>query len=71
MKVKIKEWGINPEIMTKGMELEIRTPDGKTQIGDIFITKSSLIWCEGKTTKNNGIKVTWDKLIKNIGILND
>ena len=27
-------------------------PDGKTHLGDLFITKIGLIWCKGKTGRN-------------------
>lgn len=63
MQVKIKDWGINPEILSKGMELEIRTSDGNTQKGDLYITCTGIIWCRGRTTKKNGIKLDWDELI--------
>ncbi len=50
------------EIKTNGIELEVREPDDSTQIGDCYVTKTGLTWCRGKTTKANGVKVTWNEL---------
>lgn len=44
------------------MELEIRTPDGTTQLGDCYVTMTGLTWCKGKTTKKNGVKLSWKDL---------
>ena len=64
MKVRIKDFGIPLEVKTKGIEFEVHTSDGKTHRGDLVLTKSSLIWCQGKTSKENGQKLSWDKFIK-------
>ncbi len=63
MNVKIKKFEIDMDVKTKGIEFEVRTPDGKTQRGDCYLTMTGLIWCSGKTSKKNGIKVTWDEFI--------
>lgn len=63
MKVKIKQFDVEMEIKTKPIELDIRKPNG-SRLGDLVINKSSLIWCKGKTTPGNGVKVSWGKFIQ-------
>ena len=40
----------------------LRDTEGN-QLGDLVITKTSLIWCPGKTTPQKGIRVTWKRFI--------
>lgn len=63
MKVLIKEFGLNMQVKSRGIELEVRSADGKKQLGDLVITNSRLIWCKGRTTPKRGIRVTWDEFI--------
>ncbi|MDF1687786.1 MAG: hypothetical protein P1U50_13425 [Parvibaculaceae bacterium] len=63
MKVSIKSFDVEMEVKNKGIELAVRSPDGK-QLGDLVITKSKLVWCKGKTKTDNGIPISWDKFIK-------
>lgn len=58
MKVSVKDFTIQMEVKTNGMEFEVRDPDG-TFRGDFFITKTGLVWCEGRTDRDNGVKVSW------------
>ena len=67
MKIAIKDFKIDMDVKNNGIEFEVRDPDG-TFRGDCFVTKSGLIWCEGKTDKINGQKISWNKFIK---IMND
>lgn len=60
MKVYVKEFDVEMEIKTKGVELQICDTSDK-QIGDLVITKTKLIWCEGKTSRDHGKAVTWEK----------
>lgn len=62
MKVKVKELSAEIELKSNGMELEIRTPDGSSQLGDCYVTMTGLTWCRGKTMKKNGIKLSWNDL---------
>lgn len=64
MKVWIKKFDVNMEVKSKGIEFEIRTPDDEHQLGDCYVTMTGLIWCKGKTEKNNGIKIKWQELIE-------
>ena len=70
LKVSIKSLEVDMEIKNKGVELEIYEPDGITRLGDLIITKTDLIWCAGKTRRENGIKLKWPafvELIQNEG----
>ena len=51
------------ELKNKGMEFEVREPDGVTHLGDVLVNKRGFIWCKGKTTHQNGIKKTWKEFI--------
>ncbi len=62
VRVKVKQFAVDMEVKTNGIELEVRQPDDSTQIGDCYVTKTGLTWCKGRTTKANGIKITWDEL---------
>lgn len=64
MKVAIKEFAVGMEVKSKGVEFEVRSPDGGRQIGDLVVTSTKLVWCRGKTTKANGIEVKWEDFIK-------
>ena len=63
MKVLIKSFDVQMQVKNKGIELEVRTPNDEKQLGDCYVTKTGLIWCEGKIEKNNGIKVSWENFI--------
>ncbi len=62
MKVHIKQFDVSMLVKSKGIEFEVRKPDGSSQIGDCHVTMTGLIWCKGKTAKKNGIKISWDDL---------
>ncbi len=63
MKVSIKDFGVDMEVKNRGIEFEVHDNNGNFK-GDCYVTKSGLIWCEGKTQKKNGIKVTWDEFVE-------
>lgn len=56
MSVKVKDLSVEMEVKNKGIELEVRDAQGNFQ-GDLIVTGSSVIWCEGKTSREKGIKV--------------
>ena len=64
MEVWIKSLEIEMQVKNNGIELEVRSADGKTQLGDCYATKTGLIWCSGKTQKANGIKISWNDFIE-------
>lgn len=63
MNVKIKSFDVSMDVKKKGIELEIRTPNGDSQLGDCYVTMTGLVWCQGRTNKKNGIKIEWSDLI--------
>lgn len=63
MKVGIKTLDVAMEVKNNGVEFEVYTTKGDF-LGDMFVVKSGLIWCKGKTKKENGKKVSWQKFIK-------
>lgn len=64
MQVKIKKFDVNMEVKSSGIEFEVRSPDGSQQLGDCYLTMSGIIWCKGKTSKKNGIKISWKQFIE-------
>lgn len=62
MQVHIKQFEVDMQVKSSGIELEVRTPDGSTQVGDCYVTMTGLVWCKGRVTKANGIKVSWADL---------
>jgi len=63
MKVVIKEFGLDMEVKNRGIELEIRRADGKKHLGDLVVTKTQIIWCKGRTSREKGKHVAWDDFI--------
>jgi hypothetical protein len=62
MQVHIKQFEVDMQVKSSGIEFEVRTPDGSSQIGDCYLTMTGLVWCKGRVTKANGIKISWDDL---------
>lgn len=62
MEVRIKKFDVNMLVKSNGIELEVRKPNGSSQIGDCYVTMTGLVWCKGKTTKAKGIMISWDDL---------
>lgn len=58
-KVTIKDLGISLDVKNNGLEFDVS--DGG-HVGDLYVTKTGIIWCEGKTTRANGRKITWKEL---------
>ena len=65
MKVTIKEFSVDMEVKTRGIEFEVRDPQG-SHLGDMVLTKTNLIWCPGRTDRNNGKKLSWAKFIQHM-----
>lgn len=64
MKVNIKKFNVPMEVKNNGIEFEVRSPDGKTHLGDLVLKNSALIWCPGQTQPANGYKIAWQDFIK-------
>lgn len=63
MQVRIKEFNVNMDVGSSGIEFEVRGADGSQQLGDCVLTMSKLIWCSGKTTRAKGVTITWDNFM--------
>jgi hypothetical protein len=63
VKVYIKQFNVNMEVATNGIEFEVRSPDGSQHLGDLILTKTRLEWCNGQTQAGNGIQVNWQEFI--------
>jgi hypothetical protein len=63
MKVLVKDFRVEMEVKNTGIELEIRdTKDAF--LGDLIITRTQLIWCKGKTARQNGKKISLEKFMQ-------
>lgn len=65
MKVGIKDLKVEMEIKNSGIEIEVCDNDGK-HVGDLYISKTGLIWCQGKTQRKNGHSISWNKFIDSV-----
>jgi hypothetical protein len=63
VKVSIKDLSVDMEIKNTGVELDVYSPDGSKHLGDLIVTKTHVIWCKGKTGRDNGIKKKWEDFI--------
>lgn len=63
MKVSIKELSVSMEVKNKGIELDVYD-NQDNHLGDLIVTKSGLIWCKGRTRKENGAQVSWKDFIE-------
>jgi hypothetical protein len=63
MKVSIKDLSVDMEIKNTGVELDVYDNAGK-HLGDLVVTKTGLTWCQGRTTRANGQKISWADFIK-------
>ena len=63
MKVRIKKFSVDMEVKNAGIEFQVNSNDG-AHLGDCYITKKGLIWCQGRRLKANGVTVTWDEFIR-------
>ena len=64
MQVKIKSFDVAMDVKSSGIEFEVRKPGGSAHFGDCYLTMTGLVWCEGRTTKQNGVKVSWSQFME-------
>ena len=62
MKVNIKNFDVEMDIRTKGVEFGVYANDGIFQ-GDCILSKTGLEWCKGRQRRGNGAKVSWDEFM--------
>jgi hypothetical protein len=63
MKVSIKDLAVSMDVKNKGMELDVYDTNDK-HLGDLVITKTRLVWCNGKTGVDNGVEISWEDFIE-------
>lgn len=63
MKVTIKKFNVEMEVKTNGIEFGVRDNDGNF-LGDCYLTKTGLIWCQGRTTRSRGKQIDWTDFIR-------
>jgi len=64
MKVSIKEFQVDMELGTNGIELDVYDASGVNHLGDLRIGKATIEWCRGKKQRGNGVQKSWDELIR-------
>jgi hypothetical protein len=62
MKVFIKDPGMQWDIKSKGVEIDVGDNNG--HLGDLYVTWTNLIWCRGKVAKANGVRLSWPEFMK-------
>jgi hypothetical protein len=62
VKVWIKNFNVELEVKTSGIELDVSGNDGK-HLGDLYVTKAKLIWCKGRIPRNNGKEIRWEEFM--------
>lgn len=62
MKVSIKGFPVTMEIKNTGIEIDV-TDNNDDHLGDLYVTKTQLIRCHGKTQKENGKSIKWQDFI--------
>ena len=67
MDVEIKKLQVEMAVKSKGLELEIRKPNGGDHLGDCYVTMTGLVWCKGRTSMAKGVPIKWDTLIEILG----
>lgn len=63
MKVHIKEFDVEMELKNNGIELDVSDPQGN-HVGDLIISKTKLIWCQGRIRGKNGKRIDWAEFIE-------
>jgi hypothetical protein len=63
VKVTIKDFDVAMEIKNNGVELKV-SDTNDAHLGDLIVTKTKLVWCKGRTKRENGKTITWPEFIK-------
>jgi len=63
MEVEIEDFAVGMQVKSKGIEFEIRSPNGSDFLGDLVVTNTQVIWCLGKTDRTNGVSIKLEQLI--------
>lgn len=57
---EIKNLTVDMPLKNNGVEIQI-DQDGK-QYGDLYVSKTGIVWCDGKVHRENGTKFTFDEI---------
>ncbi len=63
MKVSIKSFEVDMQLKNNGVEFEVYDNQNE-HLGDVILTKTSIIWCKGRVRRENGKRYTWEEFIK-------
>ena len=63
MKVGIKDFPVRMDVGSRGIEFEVKDTNGK-HLGDLIVTKTSIIWCKGRKDRANGKPLSWATFIE-------
>jgi hypothetical protein len=61
MKVQVKDLPATIEIKNRGIELSVH--DTRAISWVLGVTRAHLIWCQVKTARENGQRITWKNFI--------
>lgn len=65
MRVNLKELAVDMELRNRVIRLDVYPPKAKSGIrGKLYVNKTKLVWCKGKTSMENGKSITWNKFIE-------
>ena len=62
MQVSIKSFDVAMDVKNKGIEFEVYDNAGN-HLGDCYLTKFGLTWCQGRRRRENGVRVSWNNFI--------
>jgi len=51
------------DIKNNGIELDVYDNE-ENHLGDLIVSKKGLTWCKGKTSRENGFVLKWEKFIQ-------
>ncbi len=60
MEVWIKSLEVDMQVKQQGVELEVRSKDGRERVGNCYATQAGLVWCKGKAKKEHGVWIGWE-----------
>jgi hypothetical protein len=63
MKVSIKDLSVSMDIKNNGIELDVYDGDDR-HLGDLIVSKAGITWCQGKTRRQNGKRLSWNQFIQ-------
>jgi len=62
MNVQLKRFHNEIEVKNNGVEFGIWDTSGK-HLGDIYVRRAGLVWCEGKKSPKGGKPISWKKFV--------